>query len=81
MLFINYVKKKNNQSFKRKKRRGDKKSNSNLDKQTFLSSGPPCLASGDVCFCVWPHGGSTALRIEDWGLWGRRPEAGVVEGQ
>lgn len=49
---------------------------SHLDMLTFLPGGPLCPASEGVCFCVWPHGGSTALRTE-----GRRPGAGVVGGQ
>lgn len=60
---------------------GDKRAKSDLDKQTSPSSGPPCLASGCVCSCAWPLGGSTGLRTEGQGSKSTRPEAGVAVGQ
>lgn len=49
-----------------------------LDKLKSLPPDPPCLISGGMSFCVWPHEGSTALKIEDCRLRGRRMTAGAV---
>lgn len=49
-----------------------------LDKLKSLPPDPPCLISGGMSFCVWPHEGSTALKIEDCRLRGRRVTAGAV---